>query len=110
MPYGRHVANPLELQVRRTEPDLVIEASGDLDLAARPALDAVVEMTATSAVDEVLLDLRRVTFCDPAGLRALCEASAASASACRQVTIRPSDEIVRIARLTDPQHDGRQAG
>jgi anti-anti-sigma factor len=108
-PYGRHVPRPLELEVRRGGPDLVIEASGDLDLTARPALDAVVSMATTEAVEEVLLDLSRVTFCDPAGLRALCEASAASASSCRQVTIRASDEIVRIARLTGPEGDGAEA-
>ena len=102
MPYGRQVPRPLELQVRRSEPDLVIEVTGDLDLTARPALDAVVAMARTAAVDEVLLDLSSVSFCDAAGLAALCEASAASASTCRRMTIRPSDEIVRIARLSAP--------
>jgi anti-anti-sigma factor len=97
------VANPLVLQVRRTDPDLVIEATGDLDLTARPALEAVTAMARTSTTGEVLLDLTRVTFCDPAGLRVLCEEAAAFASACRQVTIRPSDQITRIARLTDPE-------
>lgn len=102
VPYGRPVHRPLELQVRRSEPDLVVDATGDLDATARPALEALTAMARTGAVDEVLLDLSGVTSCDADGFRALCEASAASAAACRRVTIRPSEEIVRSAWRTDP--------
>jgi anti-anti-sigma factor len=50
---------------------LVVRPSGELDCATRPEFEVRVDEAVEAGVAHVVLDLRRVTFVDSSGLRAI---------------------------------------
>jgi anti-anti-sigma regulatory factor len=59
--------------------------------------------------EPLFLDLRRVWFCDLAGLRSLWWLSDHAASAGTQLEVRESESIVRVGRLIGQLHTARIA-
>ncbi len=60
--------------VDRTEPIVVLSASGDMDAATGSRLDAVIEATLQEREGHVVLDAHAVTFVDSTGITALISA------------------------------------
>jgi anti-sigma B factor antagonist len=85
------------LQTQRASGDFstVITASGELDLAEADGLRD--ELVHTLGEGMVILDMRQVTFCDSAGLRALLQAHHARPARFRIAA--PSTAVVRVLRL-----------
>jgi anti-sigma B factor antagonist len=54
-----------------TRPDARIEAAGELDLASVPIFQAAVRHLDLRSGEQVVLDLRRLSFIDAAGLHAV---------------------------------------
>ena len=87
--------------VHRDDDATRIEAGGELDLATRETLrDAVVDALAGAAPDELIIDLREVTFIDAAAVQAAVVDSADVARAagvrCR---VLPSARVRRILEI-----------
>ena len=64
--------------VIRDETSVRVALWGEIDLAARPHLDPVIDDVTQSGIGLVILDLRRVSFLDSNGLRMALELYAAS--------------------------------
>jgi anti-sigma B factor antagonist len=80
---------------------VVIEVSGELDLSGAPVLESVVRDLELSAVRDVVLDLRRLSFIDAAGLNAVLDLYAECLNAHAILTILPGPPTVhRVFELT----------
>ena len=84
-------------------PDGAIVASGDIDVAGGPILDAVI-MEQEQALDgtaAIVIDLTDVTFIDSSGLRSLLGASRRADERSAQVVLRsPSPAVQRLLEIT----------
>jgi anti-sigma B factor antagonist len=90
---------PLAITIDRT----LIAVSGELDIATAPELSDTLSRTDGEPVN---LDLSRVSFIDPAGLRVLLTAKRDIDARGGQLVIRnPSWEVQRIARLSGTADD-----
>jgi anti-anti-sigma factor len=79
----------------------VIEVGGELDLAGAPVLASAVQDLELSTVRNAVLDLRRVTFIDAAGLNAVVDLYAECLNAAAALTIIPGPRNVqRLFELT----------
>jgi anti-anti-sigma factor len=86
-------------------PHAVIEVSGELDLAGVPLLKATVRDLDQSAVNDAVLDLRRLAFIDVAGVRAVLDLHAECLSGATALTIIPGPQSVhRLFELTRLDH------
>lgn len=95
------LATALDLRdQRRTR----VEAQGELDAASADELRRAVDRASDGRAPVVLLDLRQVTFCDVAGLRAVIGAEEQAAHQGRHVQVRPSDPMRRVLDLTGLTH------
>ncbi|MEA2299059.1 MAG: hypothetical protein QOF77_1995 [Solirubrobacteraceae bacterium] len=65
---------PLEVEVVNEGSRRRVVATGELDLAGSPALDAALVAVAEEQVTELVLDLRGVTFIDSSGIRCVLDA------------------------------------
>ncbi|MFF9038103.1 STAS domain-containing protein [Streptomyces sp. NPDC014892] len=94
---GSVVANPYA-RTRQVGPFVVIEVSGEIDLASAGSLAEHLTAAATGAAPpDVLVDLRHVAFFDCSGLRVLCRAEATARS--RGGRLRLVSDQPRIHRL-----------
>ncbi|MDX3580820.1 anti-sigma factor antagonist [Streptomyces europaeiscabiei] len=96
-------ANPYA-RTRRIGPFVVIEVSGEIDVASAGLVaEHLTAATTGSAEPDVLVDLRHVSFFDCSGLRVLCRAEAAAAASggrLRLVSDQPRmHRLLRAARL-----------
>jgi anti-sigma B factor antagonist len=83
----------------------VIEVSGELDIAGAPVLESAVRGLELSAVRDVVLDLRRLSFIDAAGLNAVLDLYAECQSANAILTLIPGPRSVhRVFELTRLDH------
>jgi anti-anti-sigma factor len=74
---------------------------GELDLAAADYLEAVVFCLFLDGIDEVTLNLSRLTFIDATGLRALLAVQAlCEHEECRFSLTRPAGQVRRLFELT----------
>lgn len=83
--------------------DGAIVASGDIDVAGGPILDAaIVEQEGRlSAADPIVIDLTDVTFIDSSGLRSLLGASRRADERGAAVVLRsPSPSVRRLLEIT----------
>jgi anti-anti-sigma factor len=84
---------------------VVVEVSGELDLAGAPVLEAAVRDLELSKAREVVLDLRRLVFIDAAGLRAVLHLYAECLRDTVILTIIPGPRSVhRVFELTRLDH------
>lgn len=82
--------------------ELSVGAWGELCMSTVPELQACVLRAMGECPGEPLVvDLRRVWFCDLAGLRALWRLVEQGSAAGTEVALRESESIVRMARLVD---------
>ena len=87
-----------------------VEAWGELCISTVPELQArVSEVMQERPGEPLVLDLRRVWFCDLAGLRSLWWLVDQGSAAGVQVELRASTAIARIGRLVDSVRAARIA-
>ncbi|WP_060882473.1 STAS domain-containing protein [Streptomyces caniscabiei] len=80
-PVSGSVAADEYARTRRVGPFVVVEVSGEIDMASAGSLAAHLTAAVTGASPpDVLVDLRRVAFFDCSGLRVLCRAEATARS------------------------------
>jgi anti-anti-sigma factor len=79
--------------------ELVVRASGELDLNSRSVLVEKVTAPLTGVVERVVVDLGDVTFCDSSGLGALLDIRRAAGDAGIAMVLR--DVPAPVARLLD---------
>lgn len=92
------VADNPYARTRRTGPFVVIEVSGEIDLASAESLAEHLTAAVTGASPpDVLVDLRHVSFFDCSGLRVLCRAEATARS--RGGRLRLVSDQPRIRQL-----------
>ena len=78
----------------------VVRSRGELDAASAERLHDVAAAAIDGRSPVVILDLRDVTFCDAAGLRALVGLGRRAARLQRTLVLRCSAPIDRVQRLT----------
>ena len=82
-----------------------IDLAGELDLATAPDLEHALETQLATAVTDVVLDLRGVTFIDSSGLRVVLVASRSAADEGRRLIVVPGDgqvlRVIQLARVED---------
>lgn len=76
-----------------------VHASGELDIATVPRLEACTHECVEAYAEAVELDLREVGFIDSTGVRMLLTLAAAGERDGWALTILPSDAVSRIVRL-----------
>jgi len=80
---------------------VVIEVSGELDLASSPALEQELERGAGSEAELLVVDLRRLEFMDSTGLSVLVRAHQRAAEADRRfVVVKGPPQVQRLLDLT----------
>src|SRR4051794_9928139 len=68
---GASDIGPFDMRVERRGKTAILRLSGEFDLAGADQVDACIKELAGNSPDEVVIDLRGVTFLDSRGLRAL---------------------------------------
>jgi anti-sigma B factor antagonist len=64
-----------DLRVVHTRRSVHIAPCGELDIATTPELEQALTDATANSVEEIVLDLRELTFMDSTGLRALAQAN-----------------------------------
>ena len=78
-----------------------ITPCGELDIATAPQLEQAVIDATSEAVEELVLDLRELTFMDSTGLRTLAQTNARAASAGFTLSIvRGPRQIERVLEIS----------
>ena len=79
----------------------VLALFGELDLESAPKVEAELRSIETTTPDEIVIDLRGLTFVDSTGLRLLIEAArrARGSNAGRLVLLRPIDHVFRVFEI-----------
>lgn len=82
--------------------ELLVRASGELDLSSRPVLVDKVTAPLTNVVDRVVVDMGEVTFCDSSGLGALLDIRRVAGDTGTEMVLRnvPAP-VARLLDLTD---------
>jgi anti-anti-sigma factor len=95
------------VQVNRTAAGVAsVEVAGDIDMATADHLNAsITEATAGDQVNEVVIDLAGVTFCDSTGLQTLVNAHRSCQERQIRLVLRGPDDrlrmLLKIAGLAD---------
>jgi anti-anti-sigma factor len=79
--------------------DAVVCASGELDLATAPELEAALEKATPPAGGRVILDLRELSFSDAVGLRVIERASHRLGP--RLMVVGPTPPVRRVFKVTE---------
>jgi anti-sigma B factor antagonist len=94
-------AGPFRVQVHGSLSTRTVAVSGEVDTLTAPAVRAAVDSAAAQdGVDEVLVDLRGVTFLDSAGICALAAGHGAAAGRSRVRLLCSPGSVVRVLQLT----------
>jgi anti-anti-sigma factor len=94
------VGSRLTIEMTVFDDQRVFELSGEVDMATAHELDEVVVGVSTEELHTVILDLRKVTFMDVAGLRSLLAANAACCERGRELRIIPGPRVHRLLEVT----------
>ena len=92
---------PLHLSVQVRGAEVVVTASGELDLAGVPAVTTALAEAVTARCRRVVIDASALTFLDAAGLRALCTKPAGRDGDLDVVLRAPSPPVRRLLELTN---------
>lgn len=96
----------MRLTIQQRDDARLVCVAGEIDMATAGRLrDALVAAVTDSR--EVQLDLRRVSFIDCVGLRAVQDAERAAARSACELAVRPSRAVRRISELVDSIAAGR---
>ena len=91
----------LSLAVEELGATVVVELTGEIDLAAVPWMEATLDRVCSDDMEELVLDLQGVSFIDLAGLRALLRANGQGKKQNFEVTvIKPRGPASRAFTLT----------
>jgi anti-sigma B factor antagonist len=89
------------VEVRDDQQAVVIEVSGELDLASSPELERELERGTSSDVELLIIDLRRLEFMDSTGLSVLVRAhQKATESGKRLAVVKGPQQVQRLLSLT----------
>lgn len=89
------------LSVSRHEERVVIEARGDLDMGAVPALEEKLLVEEASGADRIVLDLSELSFIDSSGLAAVLGAARRSSEDGNRLRVVAGDgHVAKMLRLT----------
>jgi anti-anti-sigma factor len=95
------VQNAFEVEIRSQDRAAVIAVSGELDLAAGPALEQELAHAEQSGATLVIVDLRGLEFIDSTGLGILIKAHRQAEEAGRQfAVVRGPSQVQRLLGLT----------
>ena len=90
-----------DLRVERNGGSAHIAPCGELDIATTPELEQALADATADGVDEIVLDLRELSFMDSTGLRALAQAnSRAEAAGVSLSIIRGPRQIERVLEIS----------
>jgi anti-sigma B factor antagonist len=89
--------------------ELVVRASGELDVASAKTFEDQVRRAIDSEASTVVLDLEGLTFIDSTGLRTLLMAAELSRSKARRLRVRASKEVRRAVEVSGVE-DSLQLG
>ncbi len=90
-----------DLRVVRNGRSVHIAPCGELDIATTPELEQALTDATAAAVEEIVLDLRELTFMDSTGLRALAQAnSRADERGVALSIIRGPRQIERVLEIS----------
>jgi anti-anti-sigma factor len=70
-----------------------ISAVGELDVATAPLLEAAFEEARDGAADVILVDVKRVSFVDPSGLRLLLTMADSCSDQCLRILSAPALDL-----------------
>lgn len=89
------------VEVHDEDRAVVIEVTGELDLASSPALEEELQRAAASSTPLVIVDLRRLEFMDSTGLSVLVKAhQRAIDNGQRLGIVRGPQQVERLLNLT----------
>jgi anti-sigma B factor antagonist len=95
------LAQPFCVGVLPGRDEVVVEASGELDLQSAGVLEREVTRLCAEGHDHVVVDLSQVAFIDSTGLRVLIGLHRAAQREGRTVSLRPGPrQVQRIFELT----------
>jgi anti-anti-sigma factor len=90
-----------DLRVDHHGSTVILRVSGEFDMVGAERVDACVDELAGNSPEEVVIDLREVTFLDSTGLRSLIRARGKGADAEWSLKlVRGSDRVHRVLTLT----------
>jgi anti-anti-sigma factor len=90
-----------DLRVVRHAARTHIAPCGELDIATAPQLEQAIDDATSDSLDELVLDLRELTFMDSTGLRALAQANAKATGAGVTLSIwRGPRQIERVLEIS----------
>ncbi len=90
-----------KVDVRDGDDAVVLDVSGELDLASSPALEQALESASVKETPLVIVDLRRLEFMDSTGLSVLVRAHQRAAESGRRfAVVRGPQQVQRLLTLT----------
>jgi anti-sigma B factor antagonist len=96
---------PLTLSHRQTDGDAVIALDGELDLASAPDLAELAGELVRHGAGNIIVDARRLSFCDSSGLRILVSiANHLRPTGGRVAIVNPQPTVLRVLELTGLDH------
>jgi anti-sigma B factor antagonist len=90
----------LAIQAGQQGKDLLIRASGELDIASAATFEDELRRAIDSDACTVILDVEGLTFIDSTGLRAFLKAAEMSRSTGRSLIVRASKEFRRLVEVS----------
>lgn len=89
------------VELRDGDQAVVVDVSGELDLASSPALEQELESAAVASAELVIIDLRRLEFMDSTGLSVLVRAhQRATETGQRFAVVKGPQQVQRLLTLT----------
>lgn len=91
----------LSLAVEELGATVVVQLTGEIDLAVVPWMEAALERVCSNGMERLVLDLQAVSFIDAAGLRAILRANEQGKKQTFEVrVIKPRGPASRVFTLT----------
>ena len=85
----------------RSDRSTVLKLAGELDVATAPALDRALSLAFAADPSSMVVDLSRLSFLDSTGIRVLVTAAKqAETDGCSIVFMAPTEQVLRVLRLT----------